>query len=246
MKWSDILPEEIMQKGDRLAAYADMLIASMDIYPPSGQVFRALSLTPPDKLKCVIVGQDPYHSPGAANGLAFSINPGRNLQPSLENIFKEYHDDTGYPVPASGDLTPWAEHGVLLLNTSLTVQRGCPNSHADWGWSEFTGAVLEAAWKRPGSCRSLSSSSCGAPTRGASPCASRSCRRLTKRSSSPPIRARSPRTAGSSEAVRSRRSTPCSRSTVPNPSTGACDRRSKSCETSKHTITSRRPTSGTA
>lgn len=149
MKWSDILPEEIMQKGDRLAAYADMLRASMDIYPPSDQVFRALSLTPPDKLKCVIVGQDPYHSPGAANGLAFSINPGRSLQPSLENIFKEYHDDTGYPVPASGDLTPWAEHGVLLLNTSLTVQRGCPNSHAGWGWDEFTGAVLEAAWKLP-------------------------------------------------------------------------------------------------
>ena len=86
-------------------------------------------------LKVVIIGQDPYHGPGQANGLAFSVAPGVAIPPSLRNIFKELQDDLGCPAPKSGDLTPWAERGVLLLNTSLTVEQGKPASHAAWGLS---------------------------------------------------------------------------------------------------------------
>lgn len=92
-----------------------------------------------------LVGQDPYHTPGVANGLAFSISAGNKLQPSLVNIFKELKRDVGVEIPKSGDLTKWAERGVLLLNTSLTVYEHQANSHAGWGWDNFTKAVLQAA-----------------------------------------------------------------------------------------------------
>lgn len=150
MKWSEIMPEEIMQIGDNLSLKAMQLRQQgIEVYPPQDQVFRALTLTHPDKTKVCIIGQDPYHTPGAANGLAFSINRGRELQPSLQNIFKELQADIGCTAPTSGDLTPWAEQGVLLLNTSLTVQAHQANSHANWGWQTFTKCVFDLCLTLP-------------------------------------------------------------------------------------------------
>lgn len=111
--------------------------------------FKALNLTTPDSVKVCLVGQDPYHTPGQANGLAFSITPGHPLQPSLKNVFNELCDDIGCEYPSNGDLTPWAERGVLLLNTSLTVYEHQPNSHVSWGWNKFTKSVLQAATRLP-------------------------------------------------------------------------------------------------
>lgn len=108
-----------------------------------------MTLTPPDGLKICLVGQDPYHTPGQANGLAFSISPGHPLQPSLKNVFNELCSDIDCSYPKNGDLTPWAERGVLLLNTSLTVYEHQPNSHVNWGWKNFTKAVLQSATKLP-------------------------------------------------------------------------------------------------
>lgn len=108
-----------------------------------------MELTPPDNVKVCLVGQDPYHTPGQANGLAFSISPGHPLQPSLKNIFNELCDDIGCAYPKTGDLTPWAKKGVLLLNTSLTVYAHQPNSHLGWRWSEFTKNILRAATRLP-------------------------------------------------------------------------------------------------
>lgn len=96
-----------------------------------------------------MVGQDPYHTPGQANGLAFSISPGHPLQPSLKNVYSELCADIGCEYPKDGDLTPWAEKGVLLLNTSLTVYEHQANSHVGWGWNKFTKSVLQAATKLP-------------------------------------------------------------------------------------------------
>lgn len=138
------MQEYIMQKGDMLYNKANELRQTgVTVCPPQEQIFRALQLTPPDKVKVCIIGQDPYHTPGAANGLAFSINKGRRIQPSLQNIFLELHNDIGCKIPTNGDLTPWAEQGVLLLNTSLTVTAGSPNSHKDWGWHQFTSHIFD-------------------------------------------------------------------------------------------------------
>ena len=133
------------------AALADALLRLEErrkvrtVFPPSGSVFRAFELTAPEKVRAVIVGQDPYHEPGQAQGLAFSVPAGTKLPPSLKNILREYCDDTGYPVPASGDLTPWARAGVLLLNTVLTVDSGRAASHAKrFGWENFSDAVIGA------------------------------------------------------------------------------------------------------
>lgn len=114
------------------------------VYPPEGSLFRALELTPPERVRAVILGQDPYHGPGQAMGLAFSVPAGVPLPPSLRNIFRELEDDTGVQPPRSGDLTAWAERGVLLLNPVLTVEGGKANSHADWGWQAVTDAILAA------------------------------------------------------------------------------------------------------
>ena len=118
--------------------------AGKTVFPPAPDVFAALNLTAPEDVRCVILGQDPYHEPGQAMGLAFSVPQGERLPPSLRNIFTELHTDLGLPQPSGGDLTPWAERGVLLLNTVLTVGRGAANSHAAWGWQRFTDAVLAA------------------------------------------------------------------------------------------------------
>lgn len=112
------------------------------VHPPEDKVLAALELTPLDSVRVVILGQDPYHGPGQANGLAFSVNPGITVPPSLRNIHRELHDDTGLPVPGHGDLTPWARRGVLLLNTTLTVQEGRAASHHGRGWEILTDAVI--------------------------------------------------------------------------------------------------------
>ncbi len=112
------------------------------IYPPGSFIFNAFNSTPFDKVKVVILGQDPYHGPGQAHGLCFSVPDGVPPPPSLVNIFKELHTDTGTPIPSRGNLTHWAEQGVLLLNASLTVRANEPMSHSKIGWAEFTDTVI--------------------------------------------------------------------------------------------------------
>ena len=113
------------------------------IYPPGGQIFRAFDLTPVNKVKVVILGQDPYHNPYQAMGLSFSVPAGVPAPPSLKNIFKEIENDLGIRMSGSPDLTPWAEQGVLLLNAILTVQAGAAASHRGKGWETFTDAVIK-------------------------------------------------------------------------------------------------------
>jgi uracil-DNA glycosylase len=124
--------------------------ATRTVYPPAKQVFTALELTPPESVKAVILGQDPYHGPGQAQGLAFSVRPGIRPPASLVNIFKELKSDSGIVAPPGlGDLTPWAKRGVLLLNAVLTVRDGQPLSHKGKGWETFTDAVLQAVSDGP-------------------------------------------------------------------------------------------------
>lgn len=150
MKWSELLSQDILDLSVQLENRAlEEREQGHNICPDQSQIFRALQLTLPEDVKVCLVGQDPYHTPGQANGLAFSIAEGNPLQPSLVNIFNELKDDLGIEKPASGDLTSWAQHGVLLLNTSLTVYEHQPNSHANWGWQKFTTAILQAAHSLP-------------------------------------------------------------------------------------------------
>ena len=113
------------------------------IYPQQGDIFNALKFTPFDKVKVVILGQDPYHGPNQAHGLCFSVQKGINPPPSLQNIFKELHDDLGITIPNHGNLESWAQQGVLLLNTVLTVEAGKAHSHANKGWEIFTDKVIQ-------------------------------------------------------------------------------------------------------
>jgi len=113
-------------------------------YPPASLVFNAFNLCPFDKVKVVIIGQDPYHEPGQAHGLSFSVQDGVSFPPSLQNIFKEIEQDLGIPVPPTGNLTRWAQQGVLLLNATLTVRAHLANSHARLGWQQFTDAAIRA------------------------------------------------------------------------------------------------------
>jgi uracil-DNA glycosylase len=114
-----------------------------NIYPTKSDVFRALELTPFEKIKVVILGQDPYHGEGEANGLAFSVNKGIKLPPSLRNIYRELEEDMGIVSPKHGDLTKWAEEGVLLLNSVLTVEKDKPASHRNIGWEEYTDNIIK-------------------------------------------------------------------------------------------------------
>ncbi|MCL5875928.1 MAG: uracil-DNA glycosylase [Candidatus Dependentiae bacterium] len=118
------------------------------LYPEKKNIFAALRETPFDKVSVVIVGQDPYHGPGQAHGLSFSVPPGVPQPPSLKNIFKELHNDIGMPIPKNGTLTSWAHQGVLLLNSILTVEAGQPASNAGHGWEFFTDAIIEQLLKR--------------------------------------------------------------------------------------------------
>ena len=119
------------------------------IAPGEADVWRALALTAPESVRVVILGQDPYPTPGHADGLAFSVRPGVAPPRSLRNVFRELADDLGLVEPASGSLDPWARQGVLLLNTSLTVEEGAANAHASWGWGPVTDAVIDAASAGP-------------------------------------------------------------------------------------------------
>ncbi len=112
-------------------------------YPPGKLIFNAFNLCPFEQVKVVLIGQDPYHEPGQAMGLCFSVNEGIPFPPSLQNIFKEIHDDTGAPVPTSGNLTRWAQQGVMLLNATLTVREHQAGSHQGHGWETFTDAVIQ-------------------------------------------------------------------------------------------------------
>lgn len=112
-------------------------------YPPASRIFAAFDYCPVDKVKVVILGQDPYHGEGMANGLCFSVNPGVAVPRSLANIFREIHDDLGSPIPADGDLSRWARQGVLLLNATLTVRAHQAGSHQQLGWERFTDVVIE-------------------------------------------------------------------------------------------------------
>ena len=132
-----------------LCAAVDEADRTAEVYPPPAERFAAFALTPPGRVRVILLGQDPYHEPGQAHGLAFSVRESTKLPPSLVNIYKERESDLGIPPSASGDLRRWAEQGVLLLNTVLTVERGKANSHSRFGWQTFTDAVLRAASALP-------------------------------------------------------------------------------------------------
>lgn len=153
-EWKARLAEEFEKPYFHwLADFVRGEYASTDVkvYPPASKIFEAFNETPFDDVKVVIIGQDPYHGPGQANGLCFSVNPGMPFPPSLMNIFKEIQAETGKPIPSDGDLSRWAKQGVFLLNSSLTVREHSPKSHAGIGWDKFTDeAVRKLAREKEG------------------------------------------------------------------------------------------------
>lgn len=147
--WKAILAEEF--EKPYFATLTDFVraeYAAGEVFPTGKNIFRAFDKCPFDNLKVVIIGQDPYHGVGQANGLCFSVNDGVAFPPSLQNIFKEVSSDTGAPIPTSGNLDRWAEQGVLLLNAVLTVRAHQAASHAGRGWEQFTDAVVRAIAER--------------------------------------------------------------------------------------------------
>ena len=141
--WKELLqPEFDKPYFEELIRFVKEEYATRRIYPRGSNIFRAFDKCPFEKLKVVIIGQDPYHNPGQANGLCFSVNAGVQFPPSLQNIFREIEQDTGTPIPPTGELDRWAEQGVLLLNSVLTVRKYQAASHAGRGWEEFTDAVV--------------------------------------------------------------------------------------------------------
>lgn len=151
MKWTDIInPEAVKISNELIARVKQETKEGKTILPHPKDIFKALILTPPEKVKVCIIGQDPYPTPGMANGLAFSVNPDVILYPkTLQNMFYELKCDIKKGEPPNGDLTPWAKQGVLLLNSSLTVYAGKPNSCANWGWQRFTTGVVDAVVQLP-------------------------------------------------------------------------------------------------
>jgi uracil-DNA glycosylase len=151
--WLAVLGDELEQPYmTELRAFLVAEVGSgRRFFPPADRVFNAFTLTPFDAVRVVVLGQDPYHGPGQAMGLCFSVPPGVPQPPSLQNIFKELSADLSLPVPSTGDLTLWAERGVLLLNAVLTVSPRQPGSHAGKGWEQFTDrAVRELSERREG------------------------------------------------------------------------------------------------
>lgn len=141
--WNNILSTELRKP------YMQSIIEQLEgsntalIYPPKEQVFKAFELCPLPQVKVIILGQDPYHNPGEAMGLSFSVPQNKRIPPSLKNIFKEIHTDTGIAPASHGDLSSWAHQGVLLLNAILTVEHKKPASHRKWGWQEFTDHCIQ-------------------------------------------------------------------------------------------------------
>ena len=142
--WKEILKTEFSRDYfQQIAAFLKTeKVQGKTIYPPGGLIFNAFDKTPFNKVKVVILGQDPYHGPGQAHGLCFSVPDGVPPPPSLVNIYKELHADIGLPIAKTGNLTKWAENGVFLLNAVLTVRANEPASHSKTGWMEFTDAVI--------------------------------------------------------------------------------------------------------
>ncbi len=148
-----LLPDEWRERvepfldADATRRLSEFVAAEYDagpVYPPRADLFNAFRLCSPDQARVLILGQDPYHGAGQAHGLSFSVRDGVRVPPSLRNVFKELGEDLGLPKPETGDLTPWASRGVLLLNAVLTVRAGKAGSHAGKGWEEFTDAVIRA------------------------------------------------------------------------------------------------------
>lgn len=141
--WDQILEDEYHKDYfKKIVLYINKAYKEREIYPPKNYILRALYLTDYKDVKVVILGQDPYHGTGEANGLAFAVNNGIKLPPSLKNIYKELNDDLNIKISNNGDLTCWAKEGVLLLNSVLTVEKDKPASHKNLGWQEFTDAII--------------------------------------------------------------------------------------------------------
>jgi len=150
--WQGVVDDFLASaQGQRLSAFLqERLATGTTVYPP--QPFRALELTPLASVRAVILGQDPYHGPGQAHGLCFSVKPGVTAPPSLKNMYKELKTDLGCRVPNHGYLVPWAQQGILMINAVLTVRAHTPNSHKDRGWERFTDAIIEALNEREAPC----------------------------------------------------------------------------------------------
>ena len=143
--WRQVLqPEFDKPYFELLTDFVRQAYATRQCFPPAKYIFRAFDLCPFDKVRVVIIGQDPYHDVNQAHGLCFSVQDGVKIPPSLENIYKELHRDLGKPIPISGNLTHWAEQGVLLLNATLTVEAHKAGSHQGKGWEELTDAAIQA------------------------------------------------------------------------------------------------------
>ena len=147
--WLAGAPAEVTRECARLMDEVAALRDEQAVYPAQDDILNALAYTGPADVRAVVLGQDPYHEPGQAMGLAFSVPRGERLPPSLRNVYKEMAADLGCAAPTSGDLTPWAEQGVLLLNTTLTVRAHAANSHAKLGWQALTGWVVRACMALP-------------------------------------------------------------------------------------------------
>ncbi len=149
MEWKELGPwgDRIQfprEKWEMLSAQVEAAYGETEVYPPRDRLFAALRTTAPEQVRVVILGQDPYHEPGQAHGLSFSVEPGTAIPKSLINIYKELHEDLGLEIPQTGCLVPWAEKGVLLLNSILTVEAHKAGSHKKFGWEAFTDQVIRA------------------------------------------------------------------------------------------------------
>jgi uracil-DNA glycosylase len=141
--WQTLLAEELAQPYlHTLQQFLETERSTQDILPPEPDIFSAFALTPYAQTRVLLLGQDPYHGPGQAHGLCFSVRPGIKPPPSLVNLYKELESDLGIPRPTHGYLVPWAQQGILMLNTVLTVRAGQANSHKNQGWEQFTDAVI--------------------------------------------------------------------------------------------------------
>ncbi len=147
--WLDGAPQEVRTARTRLMNEVAAMRDTQTVYPAQDDILNALAYTAPDAVRAVILGQDPYHEPGQAMGLSFSVPQGQKLPPSLRNIYKEMAADLGCEAPKSGDLTNWAEQGVLLLNTTLTVREHAANSHSKLGWQVLTHYLIEKCFALP-------------------------------------------------------------------------------------------------